>query len=328
MLPGVDCRSKPFRAHFEVFVLLMALTSYEQRSKMPSTMNGNLSIGSKRLRPAACAGRFYPAAPQDLRDLVNTSLRAGRSPSGPTPQAVIAPHAGYRYSGPVAGSAFVRWQRAGEWAGRVVVVGPSHYLEFEGVAVSSAAAFETPLGQVPVDREAVERIRALPQVHVHDAAHAPEHCLEVELPFLQLMFEQFELVPLLVGSARDHDVDEVLGLLWDGQKTRLVISSDLSHYHAYQRALSIDQETARAIEALRPDAVSSDRACGSKAVQGLLRVAKRRRLSVTTVDLRNSGDTAGSRDRVVGYGAFLFCSDRNPGSRSEGGAHQMSKFEI
>jgi MEMO1 family protein len=271
-----------------------------------STMNGNLSIGSTRLRPAACAGRFYPAAPQDLRNVVSDSLRAGRSPSGPMPQAVIAPHAGYRYSGPVAGSAFVRWQGAGEGNRRVVVIGPSHYVEFEGVALSSAAAFETPLGEVPIDRDGIDRIGALPQVRVHDAAHAPEHCLEVELPFLQVVFEQFDLVPLLVGSASDRDVDEVLGRLWEGQETRLVISSDLSHYHDYQDASVIDQQTARAIEELRPEEVTSDRACGSKAVRGLLRLAQRHKLTVTTVDLRNSGDTAGSRDRVVGYGAFLF----------------------
>lgn len=225
------------------------------------------------------------------------------------PRAVIAPHAGYRYSGPVAGSAFVRWQRTGDCIGRVVVVGPAHYVEFEGVGVSSAAAFETPLGEVPVDREAIEQILALPQVQVQDVAHAPEHCLEVELPFLQVVFERFELVPLLVGSTSDRELDEVLALLWDGQETRLVISSDLSHYHDYQKAMSIDQETAQAIEELRPEAVTNDRACGSKAVRGLLRLAHRHRLRVTTADLRNSGDTAGSRDRVVGYGAFLFCSE-------------------
>jgi MEMO1 family protein len=289
----------------EVFGPLMALTSCRQRSTVPCSMNGNLTIGSNRLRPAICAGRFYPAAPQDLRNVVSDSLRAGRSPSGPMPQAVIAPHAGYRYSGPVAGSAFVRWQGAGEGNRRVVVIGPSHYVEFEGVAVSSATAFETPLGEVPVDRDVIERIEALPQVRVHDAAHQPEHCLEVELPFLQVVFEQFKLVPLLVGAASDHEVDEVLAQLWDGPETRLVISSDLSHYHEYQRASSIDAETARAIEELRPEAITSDRACGSKAVRALLRLAHRHKLTVTTVDLRNSGDTAGSRDRVVGYGAFV-----------------------
>jgi MEMO1 family protein len=269
-------------------------------------MNANPTNASNRVRPAACAGRFYPAAAQDLRTLVNNSLHNACADSGPIPKAVIAPHAGYPYSGPVAGSAFARWRGAGEGSPRVVVIGPSHYAEFDGVAVSSATAFETPLGVVSVDRETIERIGALPQVRVHDAAHAPEHCLEVELPFLQVVFERFELVPVLVGSGSDHDVDEVLAQLWGGPETRLVISSDLSHYHEYQRALSIDAETARAIEDLRPEAVTSDRACGSKAVRALLRLAHRHKLTATTVDLRNSGDTAGSRDRVVGYGAFLF----------------------
>jgi AmmeMemoRadiSam system protein B len=271
------------------------------------SMNLNLTTLSNRVRPATCANRFYPAAPQELRTAVSHSLREGRSAAGPSPKAVIAPHAGYLYSGPIAGSAFARWQGAGEGIHRVVVIGPAHYVEFEGLVVSSATAFETPLGQVPVDRAAIAAIRTLPQVQVHDQAHAPEHCVEVELPFLQVLFAEFTLVPILVGNASDHEVDEVLEQLWDGPETRLVISSDLSHYHSYLRALSTDAATARAIEELRPEEVTCDRACGSKAVCGLLRLARRHGLGVTTADLRNSGDTAGPRDRVVGYGAFLFC---------------------
>jgi MEMO1 family protein len=266
----------------------------------------NKQDASRPHRPAACAGRFYPAAPQDLRTQINAALHGACCASGPAPKAVIAPHAGYVYSGPVAGSAFARWERAGDGVQRIVVLGPSHYVALSGMAVSSADGFETPLGRVPLDTGGIATLLSLPQVRVHEEAHRPEHCIELELPFLQVLFDRFVLVPLLVGSATDQEVDEVLELLWDQPGTRVVVSSDLSHFHEYAKALAMDAETARAIENLQAEMITSDRACGSIAMRGLLRLARRRAMTVTTVDLRNSGDTAGSRDRVVGYGAFLF----------------------
>ncbi len=259
-----------------------------------------------KVRPAACAGRFYPAEPTKLRHLVKSLLASANTPDGPAPQAIIAPHAGYDYSGPVAASAYAFLQLARDIIKRVVLIGPAHYAEFAGLAVSSADAFSTPLGSVSVDKNAVAQLRLLPQLKVFDQAHAPEHCLEVHLPFLQTVLDRFALVPLLVGDAADEEVAEVLAALWDGPETRIVVSSDLSHYHDYQNARMLDQTTARAIEALQAGQLDGDQACGVRPIHGLLHLARERGLCPTCIDLRNSGDTAGRRDPVVGYGAFVF----------------------
>lgn len=220
-------------------------------------------------------------------------------------KAVIAPHAGYIYSGPIAGSAFASWTGSGDKVQRVVLIGPSHRLAFDGVALTRAAAFATPFGSVPVDQESLSRISSLPQVRFLEAAHEHEHSLEVELPFLQRVLGDFALVPLVVGEATDAEVAEVLERLWGGPETRFVISSDLSHYYDYETAKEIDQWTAEAIEALRPADIGTEHACGRIPIRGLLEIARQCKLKALTVDLRNSGDTAGSQDQVVGYGAFV-----------------------
>jgi MEMO1 family protein len=259
-----------------------------------------------RIRPAAVAGRFYPRDPVELRELIASLLAAVAPAAGPAPKALIAPHAGYPYSGPIAASAYAQFIPARGQIRRVVLLGPSHYVALDGLATSSAEAFATPLGIVPVDLEAVRQARALPRVRELDAAHAHEHALEVQLPFLQTVLGDFSLVPLTVGDATPEDVGNVLDALWDGPETRLVISSDLSHYHDFQTARRLDSATAKAIENLKPGGVGEERACGRIPICGLLQVARRHGLHARTVDLRNSGDTAGPRDRVVGYGAFVF----------------------
>ena len=242
--------------------------------------------------------------------MVEGFLREVKTAPGPVPKAIIAPHAGYVYSGPVAASAYARLAPARETIKRVVLLGPSHYAMFDGLAATSAAAFSTPLGAVPVDTTAVRDICArLPQVSVRDEAHADEHALEVQLPFLQVVLADFKIVPLLVGDASDKEVAEVIEALWGGVETRLVISSDLSHYHDYQTAQQTDRETARAIESLNGKALGAKQACGRMPICGLLCAAKERGLRCRAVDLRNSGDTSGGRDRVVGYGAFVFTED-------------------
>jgi MEMO1 family protein len=269
-------------------------------------MNAGEPVVSSGVRPAACAGRFYPARPTELRDLVASCLRHARLSTGLSPKAVIAPHAGYVYSGPIAGSSYRQWQTEGSRIQRVVILGPAHFADFEGVALSSATAFETPLGLVPVDQDWLDSVRSLAQVRVLDAAHAPEHAVEVQLPFLQTFLKAFSIVPLLVGAAGDALVAEVLERLWGGAETRVVVSSDLSHYHDYLTALAVDGATAQAIIGLNPTLIDSDHACGSRAIRGLIAMARRHGLGASAVDVRNSGDTAGSRDRVVGYGAFHF----------------------
>jgi hypothetical protein len=256
------------------------------------------------VRPAAVAGLFYPAGAAELAEAVRACLRAAPSEAGAPPWALIVPHAGYVYSGPIAGTAYARLAALRGRVRRVVLIGPSHHVAFRGLAVPSAAAFATPLGDVPVDRAALRRLLALPQVVERDDAHAREHSLEVQLPFLQEVLGSFDLVPLAAGEASAEEVAEVLELLADEPGTLVVVSTDLSHYHDYATARRLDAATSRAIEELRPDALGWESACGRVGLGGLLLLARRRGLEARTLDLRSSGDTAGGRDRVVGYGAY------------------------
>lgn len=258
-----------------------------------------------KIRRSAVAGRFYPADADELRAMVKGFLAAGR-PAESSPKAIIAPHAGYPFSGPVAGSAYARIAPLRGTVRRVVLLGPAHYVPVRGLAASSAEFFETPLGRIPLDTTALERILPLPQVEIVDEAHEPEHSLEVQLPFLQVALKDFRLLPLLVGKATPEEVAEVLAEVWNGPETLVVVSSDLSHFHDYEVARRIDAETAKAILNLRPADLAGEKACGFLPIGGLLKLARREKLQPAVLDVRNSGDTAGPRDRVVGYGAFAF----------------------
>ena len=220
------------------------------------------------------------------------------------PKALIAPHAGYVYSGAVAAEAFRKATASS--TRRVVLIGPAHYAGFRGVAISSAQAFATPLGSVPVDRQAHALPTRFPFVSWNDAAHAPEHALEVELPFLQVALGEFTLVPLLVGDATAADVGALLDHLWGGPETLIVVSSDLSHFHDYETARRLDAATALGIERGAWAELGPDDACGALPIAGLLVAAERRGLKARRLALCNSGDSAGGRDRVVGYGAWSF----------------------
>lgn len=257
------------------------------------------------VRKPAVAGLFYPAAPGALKTEVDAFLAAAKREGG-VPKAIIAPHAGYVYSGAIAASAYARLLPARGIVRHVVLLGPAHRVPFRGLAAANVSHFETPLGRIPVDEAALEAIADLPHVGRLDAAHAQEHSLEVHLPFLQAVFDEFLLVPLAVGDATAAEVGEVLERLWGGPETLIVVSSDLSHYHDYATAVALDRATSLAIEALRYEDLDWESACGRVPVSGLLHVARRQRLTAHTVDLRNSGDTAGTRDRVVGYGAYVF----------------------
>jgi AmmeMemoRadiSam system protein B len=232
--------------------------------------------------------------------------RESFAPRDSWPKALIAPHAGYMYSGPVAARAYITLEPGRGTISRIVLLGPSHHVPFGGVAVPSNSAFETPLGRIPVDEPARQRALELPFVHTLDEAHHWEHSLEVQLPFLQEVLEGFSVLPLAVGRATPVEVSDVLEALWGGDETVIVISSDLSHYHSYETAKRMDASTAEAIERLEPARIDHEDACGRIAVQGLLGIAKKRELDVQTLDLRSSGDTAGGRDQVVGYGAWAF----------------------
>jgi AmmeMemoRadiSam system protein B len=258
-----------------------------------------------RTRPPAVAGTFYSDKPQELAADVRAFVEEA-TPSGKDkpPKAVIAPHAGYIYSGPIAGSAYAALASRGKDIERVILVGPSHRVAFPGVAASAAAAFETPLGPVPVDREAVAVLLEDGSAREFEPAHQNEHSLEVQLPFCKHICPGARIVPLLAGDQDWRAVERILGLLWGGDETAVVISSDLSHYHDYATAQALDTDTAKTVERLGAGQISFDQACGATGINGLLAVAASKGLACHTLDLRNSGDTAGPRNRVVGYGAF------------------------
>jgi len=258
---------------------------------------------NRRIRPPAVAGSFYPDDPTALAAAVDAFL--GPAPTGEAPpKAIIAPHAGYIYSGPIAGSAYGRLRPVRNVVTRVVLIGPAHRVPVAGLAVSGADAFATPLGDVPIDGAARTAALALPAVEVSDEAHAREHSLEVHLPFLQRVLARFAILPLVVGDAEPDEVVAVLERLWGGPETCIVASTDLSHYHDHATAAAHDRRTAEAIVARAVARIGDRDACGARSVRGLLEVARRRGLGVRLVDLRSSGDTAGPQDRVVGYGAF------------------------
>jgi AmmeMemoRadiSam system protein B len=262
------------------------------------------------IRSPAVAGAFYPANAADLAAAVDRYVAdAAATPKalqGRLPKALIAPHAGYVYSGPIAGSAYACLRSQADTIRRVVLLGPAHRVPLRGLAASSADVFATPLGDIPIDRASIQAICRLPQVRVNDQAHHLEHSLEVQLPFLQRTLVHFELIPLAVGDATSEEVAEVLDCLWNGATTFIVVSSDLSHYYDYATAARLDRQTALAIEDLAGEAIASWSACGHVPIRGLLRAAANHGLHATTLDLRNSGDTAGGRDEVVGYGAYAF----------------------
>ena len=259
------------------------------------------------IRPAAVAGQFYPGSPAVLSGELGAFLgaAAGAGAGATVPKALVVPHAGYVYSGGVAAKAYARLAAGRDTIRRVVLLGPTHRVAVRGLALPAAGAFATPLGVVEIDADAVAQLRSLPQVTVSAAAHAQEHSLEVQLPFLQRMLAQFTLVPLAVGMASADDVAAVLDRLWGGLETLIVVSTDLSHYHGYADAQRIDRSTAQRILALTPT-LDHDEACGATPLNGFLVCARRRGLVPELLDLRNSGDTAGDRSRVVGYAAFAF----------------------
>ena len=257
-------------------------------------------------RRPAVAGTFYPADPVELRRSIRTAF-AGAAPSPPDaapPKALIVPHAGYVYSGAIAASAFARIAPSHQRIERVVLLGPSHRVPLRGMAVPSVDSFETPLGGVPIDAEMRAVVLALPAVATDDEPHRLEHSLEVELPFLQTVLDDIRLLPVSVGDATTDEVATVLDAAWAGPETLIVISTDLSHYHHYGEAIRLDARTAAAIVAADHHAIGDRDACGSRPLRGMLRAVAARKLTVEQLDLRNSGDTAGDRNRVVGYGAF------------------------
>ncbi|MBK9178649.1 MAG: AmmeMemoRadiSam system protein B [Acidimicrobiales bacterium] len=274
---------------------------------------------SLTVRPEAVAGRFYPADPDALAAQVDGLLAAAAEAAPPAaatgpaslpavaPKALIVPHAAYLYSGPVAARAYALLaadRAAARAVERVVLIGPAHHVPVRGVAVSGVDALATPLGEVPVDAHGRDALLTHPAVMIDDLSHGPEHCLEVQLPFLQRILGDFTVLPLLAGRAPADVVADILGLVWDGPSTLVVVSTDLSHFHDHATARALDARTAAAIATGEWGSIGPDDACGATPLRGLLEAARRRGMAVEQLDVRTSHDTAGPPDRVVGYGAF------------------------
>ena len=280
--------------------------------RSPNT-SSTIALGGQHssLRKPAVAGQFYPASTRKLGETVKKFMdqaraKTGGASTGRPPKAIIVPHAGYVYSGAIAASAYVLLEPAAETIKRVILLGPNHTVPLQYMALSSAKAFHTPLGDVTVDKEASAQISTLDGVIVSDAPHEKEHSLEVHLPFLQVLLGDFTVVPIVVGEVPLAQVASVIKTLWGGSETLIVVSSDLCHYVNYDEARKLDSRTCLAIENLNPSVISNNHACGRFPVGGLLEIAKRQNMKVTTLDVRNSGDTMGVRDNVVGYGSWMF----------------------
>ncbi len=281
------------------------------------------------VRRAAVAGMFYPNNSTELEQTLTDLLAhpEGAALTRP-PKALIVPHAGYIYSGPVAASAYAQLASLRGRIRRVVLLGPAHYAYVRGLALPDAERFRTPLGEVPLDLQGMRQLDAMPQVVRSAEAHHKEHSLEVQLPFLQHVLGVLELLPLAVGEASAEEVAEVLEAVWGGDETLIVISSDLSHFLTDTLARRMDKETVAEIVALNSH-IDAERACGATPINGLLLAAKRHGLRAVTLDVRNSSQTAGDADRVVGYAAFAFEAHGPEATQDDGrGAFDDSRGEI
>lgn len=263
------------------------------------------------VRPPAVAGAFYPDDPHELRETVSEYLRRSESErSARAPKALIVPHAGYIYSGAIAAAAYTAVAERRHAIRRVVLIGPSHRVYLRGMAVPAAAYFQTPLGRITVDPDLKSVLLRRTDVVESDAPHAQEHCLEVQLPFLQTLFDELTLLPLVLGSIAPAQVAAALSDVWGDDQTLVLVSSDLSHYRTYESARQIDAATSASI-LRRETALAGEQACGAAGINGLMYLAAERSLDVTEIARCNSGDTAGDKSRVVGYGAFAV---HEPGS--------------
>ncbi|SCA57610.1 MEMO1 family protein MGMSR_4000 [Candidatus Terasakiella magnetica] len=270
-----------------------------------------------RVRAAAVAGAFYPDKPDVLRHDLESFFKSAQTTHAPKegeplPKALIVPHAGYVYSGSVAASAYIKLLPLKDTIKRVVLLGPCHRVPVGGLALCSADYYETPLGRVPLDKTLTNKVAKLPQVFSFDPTHVEEHSLEVHLPFLQSIITEFTLLPLVVGQASPKEVADVLEAVWGGQETLIVISTDLSHFLDYDACQDLDLRTLKAIENFDGNQIGNDQACGRIPLKGLLETAKARGMDITTLDVRNSGDTAGTKDRVVGYGSWMLSGGHQP----------------
>ncbi len=257
------------------------------------------------IKKVSVAGQFYPNNQQELLAMLQGFLSDTTKRSKFKPKALIVPHAGYIYSGAVAGKAYAKLSTIKDIIKQVIIFAPAHFVGFTGIATSAVDYFQTPLGNIKVNKDTLSKIEDLTEIQVLEQAYEGEHSLEVQLPFLQYILKEFTITPLLIGNTDYNAIAAIMALLWGDDSTLLVISSDLSHYHPYEVAKKIDNTTSKAILTKDITAITEGSACGRLAIQALLAVAQKKKLQIELVDLRNSGDTRGSKDRVVGYGSYI-----------------------
>ena len=267
---------------------------------------------TESVRPPAVASLFYPGEAaelkQNLREMLDEASEA-EDPNEDLPadqylKALIVPHAGYVYSGTTAARAYHLLRKNRDDFRRVIILGPAHRVWLEGIAFPGTDAFETPLGRIPLAKQQIRELLRFPEVQLRDDAHQDEHCLEVQLPFLQEILNEFELIPAVVGEISPDSLSGLLENLLEDPQNLLLLSTDLSHFHSYSEAQAIDQKTAEAIESFEDEKILPEQACGAHPLRGLLRHARIQGWRIQRLGLCNSGDTAGSKDRVVGYGAW------------------------
>lgn len=261
------------------------------------------------IRPTAVAGSFYPKQASELNTMLDKYLSL-ETVKIASPKAIIAPHAGYIYSGLTAASIYSNVEQIKDKVRRVVLLGPTHRVYVKGIALPTNTHFASPLGNVTLDTQSLNKISKHSFVHYIDEAHEQEHSLEVHIPFLQKVLSDFVLSPILIGEASPGQVAIILNELWGGEETLIVISSDLSHFHDYETAAKTDNKTTQLIENFDYEHIGSKQACGCMPMRGLLKLAQEKNMSIKTIDVRNSGDTAGTKDRVVGYGAYALFENR------------------
>jgi AmmeMemoRadiSam system protein B len=259
------------------------------------------------VRPSAVAGYFYPSSEEQLIKIIKNYIEKANISIKSKPKALISPHAGYIYSGPIAAYGYKSIMPYYKDYDQIILLGPSHFEFVPGIATAPVDYFETPLGKIPIDKESIKKILPLPYVYQNMDAHKKEHSLEVQLPFLQYIFKEkeFKIIPIAVGKIQPKEIWEILNILYN-EKILIIVSSDLSHYYDYNTAKLLDEKTANAIEELNPYQIHYEQACGRVPIQGLLLFAKQRNLTPIRLDLRNSGDTAGDKRQVVGYGSWCF----------------------
>jgi len=258
-----------------------------------------------KLRTAAVADQFYPADRGQLAAQV-TDLLQNSNPYPIQPKALIVPHAGYVYSGRTAGLAFSLLKSSKNVINKIVILGPCHRVYLKGAAIPRCEFFETPLGNVPLDIDCLAKLSQFPQVSISEEAHILEHSIEVQLPFLQSIFSDFKLIPIVIGDISGQQLTEVINYLWGNEQTLIVVSSDLSHFLDYQSAIALDNQTTKAIESFQPDKISREAACGGEGIKALLNLAQKNHLHVKTLNQCNSADSIGDKNRVVGYGSYAF----------------------